>query len=164
MQDNNPYAIPSVMNAPMQGASPSQLSLASQGQRFVTLIIDNVFLGLLNYFVGFLLGIIFIVASGGPQAAQNGMMMLQIISFFVSIAVAFAYFVLLEGTTGMTIGKMAMGTKVVSANGQKPTMGQIMGRTACRYIPFEAFSFFGNNGFPIGWHDKIPGTIVIKTR
>ena len=75
-----------------------------------------------------------------------------------------AYYVVLEGLTGMTLGKMVMGTKVVNESGASPSFGQILGRSFCRLIPFEVFSFLGNKGFPIGWHDSIPKTRVIKTR
>jgi len=34
------------------------------------------------------------------------------------------------------------------------------GRTLCRYIPFEPFSFLGNK--PIGWHDSLSKTLVVK--
>ena len=37
----------------------------------------------------------------------------------------------------------------------------ILVRTFCRYIPFEAFTFLGNKS-PIGWHDKLSKTIVVS--
>ena len=45
-------------------------------------------------------------------------------------------------------------------NGTKPRFGQVIGRTLCRFVPFEAFSFFGERG----WHDKIPKTRVVMAR
>ncbi|QDS95071.1 hypothetical protein FF011L_38550 [Roseimaritima multifibrata] len=52
--------------------------------------------------------------------------------------------------------------KPVNEEGGKASFGQVAGRTICRLIPFEIFSFFGT---PCrGWHDKIPKTFVVKAR
>ena len=61
-------------------------------------------------------------------------------------------------------GKFLTGTKVVNESGGKPTFGQILGRSLCRFIPFEAFSFlFGDSSRVVGWHDKFSGTLVVKS-
>jgi len=72
------------------------------------------------------------------------------------------YYIVFEGITGKTIGKYITGTKVVTENGEKAPLIKIIGRTLCRFIPFEVLSFFG----PLerGWHDSIPNTYVIKSR
>lgn len=49
---------------------------------------------------------------------------------------------------------------VVREDGGKPSLGQVLGRTACRLIPFEAFSFLGSSG--VGMHDSIPDTRVVR--
>ena len=51
-------------------------------------------------------------------------------------------------------------TRVVTEDGQKPTAMNILGRTACRFIPFDAFSFLGSKA--VGWHDSISKTHVIN--
>ena len=71
-----------------------------------------------------------------------------------------AYYVFFEGLWGRTPGKLLFGTTVVNEAGGKPTIGQVFGRTLCRFIPFEAFSFFGKRG----WHDSISKTQVVLTR
>ncbi len=138
MSNVNPYAAPTVMPT---ATETSQVRLASQNQRFLNFIIDNIVTYVLNMAVGFVMGILMVVASGG-EPTESAMAGLQLVATLAGL----------------------VGTKVVNANGGKASIGQVAGRSLCRFIPFEAFSFFGNKGFPIGWHDSIPKTRVIKTR
>ena len=160
MSNVNPYAAPTAMPEVVQ---TSQMQLASQNQRFINFIIDSIVTYVLNLGVGIVIGILMVVVSGGEpnEAAMAG---LQLVATLLGLLVTFFYYFILEATTGLTLGKMATGTKVVNATGGKASLGQCAGRALCRFIPFEVFSFFGNKGFPIGWHDSIPKTRVIKTR
>jgi len=87
---------------------------------------------------------------------NSGSGMLIIIEFIAS----FYYYIVLEGIFNCSIGKYLTGTMIVDEHGRKPSFAKILGRTLCRYIPFEAFSFFGKN--PRGWHDSMSGTFVVK--
>ena len=72
--------------------------------------------------------------------------------------VAFLYFFLWEKfSEGKTPGKYITGTIVISTDGQKPTTKQYLSRSLYRIIPFEAFTFFGSDG----WHDSMSDTRVI---
>jgi uncharacterized RDD family membrane protein YckC len=70
------------------------------------------------------------------------------------------YYGVLESASGVTLGKLVTGTKVVDANGNKPTLSKVFIRSLCRYIPFEPFSFLAGR---MGWHDSISGTVVIRS-
>lgn len=72
-----------------------------------------------------------------------------------------AYYVLFEGLTGRTPGKLITGTRVVDRQGNTPGFGAIVWRSLARFIPFEAFSFFRRCGE--GWHDTLTYTHVIRT-
>ena len=74
----------------------------------------------------------------------------------------FLYFFAMESLTSRTIGKYLTGTKVVAANGGKPTLGQIAGRSLCRLIPLEPLSFLGKD--TRGWHDVWSHTYVIVAK
>ena len=75
------------------------------------------------------------------------------------------YYVPMEGLFGFTVGKLVTGTRVVNAQGGRPTWGQAFGRTLCRLIPFEPFSlFFSKDGEVRGWHDSVPKTWVVRRR
>jgi len=161
VSQENPYAPSATLHAP--SSSNSEMRLASQGQRFLTCIVDNLVLYAINFIVGLVIGIVLIAGSGGkPDPTTLGLA--NLISTLFGLLVVVAYYIAMEATTGMTLGKMVMGTKVVNQSGNTPTLGQVVGRSFCRLIPFEFVSFFGNKGFPIGWHDSIPGTRVVKTR
>lgn len=72
----------------------------------------------------------------------------------------FAYYWGMEALTGKTVGKFITRTRVVKLDGSRPSGVNILGRTLCRIIPFEAFSFLGTPGK--GWHDSIPKIYVIN--
>ena len=154
-ETQNPYASPSTSQYPYDQLEVRQpVTPVGQGARFANLIIDY----LAQFAIGFVLGII-IVVIGGEQGAA---FLEETPGFLIGIPILVAYYFVLEATTSRTLGKLITGTKVVNQDGGTPTLGQIVGRTLCRLIPFEAFSFFGTP--PRGWHDSIPKTFVVKTR
>jgi uncharacterized RDD family membrane protein YckC len=85
-------------------------------------------------------------------------------SLVFNALIILVYYVPQETISGKTLGKYITGTKAVREHGEKLSFGQAFGRALCRFIPFEGFSFFGQNGRPRGWHDKITKTKVISTR
>jgi len=150
----NPYSPPSGQQHQPVDSVPSAVVPAGQGARFANFIID--------YIVQFAFGLAFGFAAveiGG----EAGLAFIESVpGLLIGIPVLLAYYFVLEATTSKTLGKLITGTKVVNEDGGKPTVGQIAGRTFCRLIPFEAFSFFGTP--TRGWHDRIPKTFVVKTR
>ena len=130
-----------------------QMVLASTGQR-----LGNMFLDLIFYFIfAFVFGIILaLIGLGDFIEGMNDHLLGTIILLL--------YYVPQEAFSGRTLGKLITGTKAINKDGTKLTFGQAFGRTLCRFIPFEAFSFLGGNGRPRGWHDRIPKTKVISIR
>jgi uncharacterized RDD family membrane protein YckC len=108
--------------------------------------------------MGFGLGVVVVLLLGdeGANALQ------EIPDVVLGLGLFLFYYVLLEGIFGRTLGKLITGTKVVGEDGGKASFGQVLGRTLCRFIPFELFSVLGEEGR--GWHDSIPKTLVIKAR
>jgi len=123
-------------------------------KRLLTFVIDRLVL----YGIFFLWG--FIAASTGFglellfEIADN-----RLLDFLVTALVYIVYCGLLENATGKTIGKMLVGTRVVTEKGTKPNLGTIVKRSLSRLIPLDVFSFISNN--PIGWHDSISDTVVV---
>ena len=71
------------------------------------------------------------------------------------------YYLLLEGLSGRTLGKLLTGTIVVnSISYKKATFDKILIKTFSRLIPFDAFSFLMS--YPKGWHDALSCTTVIN--
>ena len=169
MDPPNPYAA-DVQEAPNPYASPmatakyvqpqaepkqeEQLVLAGGGLRFANFVID--------YFaqvgIGMVIGIVVFALQGqeGAERLQN------VPPLAIGIPVLLFYYFVCEATTSRTLGKLITGTKVVNEHGELPSIPQIMGRTLCRLIPFNHFSFLGSNAR--GWHDSIPKTYVVKSR
>lgn len=77
----------------------------------------------------------------------------------LTASIFFLYYFLFELFTGKTIGKMLTKTIVVDKYGSKPKVLNLIARSLTRLILIEAITFiFG----PIGLHDLISGTRVIK--
>ena len=72
------------------------------------------------------------------------------------------YYFFFETVFQTTPGKMVTQCVVVDEYGQKPTAGQVLGRSFARLVPFEAFSCFGD--YSRGWHDKWSNTYVVRKK
>ena len=81
--------------------------------------------------------------------------------YILEILLLIIYYLFFEGIFNTTAGKCATNTTIVNEFGERPAFGQILGRTFCRFIPFEAFSFF--NAGARGWHDSIPNTYIVES-
>lgn len=125
---------------------------ASQGKRFLNMIIDWVFLYLFAMVVGFILAMAAFWEALGIENWNETL--LGIMMFFL-------FYVFFEGIWGKTPAKFITRTKVAFLDGSKPNWGTIFIRTLSRLIPFEAFSFLGSKN-PIGWHDRLSSTAVVS--
>lgn len=135
---------------------------ASQNKRLVNFLVDSFATQIVASVADFVLGIVYGIANGG-QISESQAAMLNLIGMLTGLIVVLMYFFLLEAFTGVTVGKLLTGTRVVNATGGKPSFGQCLGRTFSRMIPFEPFSFlFGDN--TTGWHDSLSGTRVVDMR
>lgn len=126
--------------------------MASGKKRFANLLIDLVMYSTVTFIVSFVLAIIFgntfvIWVSG----TQN--------SYLMSFIIYILYFVFFETFFGQTIGKVFTGTKVVNLDGSKVGFVVVLYRTACRFIPFEPFTFLDDTK---GLHDTLTKTKVIN--
>ena len=132
--------------------------LASRSQRLVSVIIDTIVYGILIVLTGFFASILYYVFDyDGLLIWVMELSPAAITTFNITMLVL--YYVLMEWFAQRTVGKYISGTKVVLADGTKPGLGAIFLRTACRYIPLEVFSVFGEGARM--WHDSIPNTYVI---
>lgn len=92
----------------------------------------------------------------GPQFADG------IVATLLPYLLIMAYYIIFESLFSWTPAKLITGTRVVDENGQRPSFGQIVGRSFIRLIPIEALSFLGKTGR--GWHDSWSKTYVVRTR
>jgi uncharacterized RDD family membrane protein YckC len=84
---------------------------------------------------------------------------IYIIPLIIFLPTFWTYYILTEYYFQRTLGKVLTNTIVVTTSGNKPTFGQIIGRTLSRNIPFEYLSYLGTTK---GIHDRLSGTRVIK--
>ncbi|MEX0793194.1 MAG: RDD family protein, partial [Pirellulaceae bacterium] len=132
----------------------------SQNTRLANFIIDSILIYMLSFAVGIVVAVVAI--AGGADIQSPGFAVWDLVAQVLALLVIVAYFVVMEAATGRTLGKLITGTKVVNAQGRAPTLGQIVGRSFARMIPFEPFSYFGKE--PRGWHDTLSKTYVVKAR
>jgi len=137
--------------------APQPAVIASTSQRFYNLLLDTFFYIIFSFIFGLIIGTVLVI-SGRIDLIE------KIDENILGFVLIFIYYFSQEIIFGKTIGKWITGTKVICADGKQLTTGKALGRTLCRFIPFEAFSFFGGQGSPRGWHDRIANTIVISTR
>lgn len=69
------------------------------------------------------------------------------------------YYLATEGIFNTSIGKTILGNVIANNIAEKPRVGQRIGRTFARLIPFEVFSFLFIHR---GWHDSLTTTYVVK--
>jgi len=130
---------------------------ASKEKRFINMIIDVIGYYLLTFIVGIIFGLFALI---GFEAPLNLIVEMDRIGELIfGILISLTYFVTFEVLTQKSLGKLITKTKVVLEDGSKPTAKDIFLRSLCRFIPFEIFSFLGEEGR--GWHDSISETYVV---
>ncbi len=172
--------------------------LASMGSRFVARLIDGFVVGIP---FGIILGLIIAGAAssaardiqnnyhydpstgtyvGDPNAVSGaglGFFTIIFLSPVILVLIQCIYEAVMLGLKGATLGKMAMGVRVVREdNGQIPGMGKGFGRVGTMFGPWIVpclgyiwvllcyLSPLFDNQRRQGWHDKVVKTLVISAR
>ncbi len=155
IEENNPYESPKSI----EGAFSSEvlpIIQVGQGKRLLNYIIDYAAIYALNTGLGMGIGVVL-------GMTNNAALLDSMTPFFVVIGlgVYVAYYILFEHLFARTPAKWVTRTIVVNEEGRKPSLGQCVGRSFARLIPFEAFSFLGAKAR--GWHDSMSNTYVVKS-
>jgi uncharacterized RDD family membrane protein YckC len=95
----------------------------SVGRRFVALLIDGIVLAI-------------VVAPFVETTRRPGYLRIELVGArgVVPIILWLAYFVAMEGTIGATLGKLAMGLRVVKPDGSKLDAGSALIRNVARFV------------------------------
>jgi uncharacterized RDD family membrane protein YckC len=117
-------------------------------------IIDAIGIGIVSGILGSILG-------GGPTGTtSNGL------SFLIGLAY-FAYFWSLNGG-GQTLGMRVLDLKVIRTDGSALTITQALIRYLGLFVSFICLAigviWVAFDADKQGWHDKIAGTYVIRTK
>jgi len=133
-------------------------------------IIDMVVLGVFSGFLllaAFLISVIGADSSNFDSASLNfgSLLLLCQLAEFTATA---AYFTILHGETGQTIGKSLLGLEVCTLDGQSLGYGHALLRFLA-YLPSFflfglGFLWVGLNPGKRGWHDLLSGTMVVVDR
>ncbi|MYW68394.1 RDD family protein [Streptomyces sp. SID8379] len=171
---------------PQGGMQPGMPPIAGMGRRLGARAIDGVLYSII-YFV--LIGPMFVdsvksatdcdPASSTYDTCVNNAssdMIGKIIPIALGmLAVTLLYEVLMISFVGATLGKLAVGIRVLRLeNGQKPGLGKGLLRWVIPYAGYLACGigmllvylspFFDNSGRQQGWHDKAAGTIAVNVK
>ncbi|MBW2636520.1 MAG: RDD family protein [Deltaproteobacteria bacterium] len=86
----------------------------------------------------------------------------------ISVLLNMTYFIYFHGTIGQTPGKKLFGLKVIEIKGNEMTLGiaflRWVGYIISKLPLFLGFIWIALDGRKQGWHDKIAGTCVIRTK
>jgi uncharacterized RDD family membrane protein YckC len=134
----------------------NNLKIADQSTRAINLFIDMIAIVILWALVIRIIILLGLSHTLMDESGEAGIF--PLVLFFIMF---WSYYVLLESLFQRTLGKLLTKTKVVNEFGAIPSLLQIIGRTLCRNIPFEYFSYFVDD---VGMHDKLSGTRVIENK
>ena len=86
----------------------------------------------------------------------------------VNLLLNMLYFTYFHGTSGQTPGKKLLGLKVIQKTGEPMTPGiaflRWVGYIVSGMVFYLGFIWIGFDSRKQGWHDKIAGTFVVRTR
>ncbi len=127
------------------------LNTASQGKRFLNWVIDLICIYILNIIIAWLFWWYdesTYIDEWSWQALWIGVLLL--------------YYCFFETVFSKTPWKRITKTKVVDIHWKSLGFLHVLGRSVCRFIPFDALSFLWKNA--IWWHDTLSNTRVIIDR
>lgn len=141
------------------------LKEATQVQRFLNWLIDNLFLSSVISFVTWqwCIELLFRVVPNYMMSVANGKnpYVAMPVVYMISALHAVVYYTIAEKTfNGYTLGKIVTGTRAIRTDGEDLTITDALLRSTARIVPLEVFSGLANEL----WHDRWTKTMVIKTR
>jgi len=152
----------------LSGIVPGALDFASLGRRFGGLWVDGFITGMASYalLIPLMLAVGAFSAVQGP--GKEPPVGLILLTYPILLGMPVVYEALMLRRKGQTVGKMALGVKVVTADGKDVTKGQAWARAAIRlllgtclfidYLP----AFFTHERTCL--HDLIAKTRVVRVR
>ncbi|MYA51217.1 MAG: RDD family protein [Chloroflexi bacterium] len=131
------------------------MEYAGRLHRFAAFIIDAIVISV----VIVVLDALGVIDIGEPSATDQ----------VLEAVISFGYYILLTAAFGATLGKMALGMRVVDESGQKAGFLKVLvretiGKIVSAIVVFLGFIWILFDGNRQGWHDKIGGTFVVKAR
>jgi uncharacterized RDD family membrane protein YckC len=138
--------------------------------RLLAYIIDSFVFGIVSWIILMPIGIFMMpnMMQGGNPPAAGGIFAIFGLYMLVSIGVPVFYFTFFHGRWGATVGKMACGLRVVTAEGEPITYMRAFGRfwafMLSGIILYIGYIMAGFDDEKRALHDRICSTRVIKKR
>jgi len=139
---------------------------ASFARRFFASLLDGVIVSVAGSFAGGALGIIMAIL--GIHSIDPAFAALNLFFQLISLLVSIGYFVYFTGSSGQTLGKMALGIKVIKIEtGEAPGyisafLREAIGKILSSIIFCLGYFWMIWDEKKQTWHDKIAGTIVVR--
>ena len=145
--------------------------------RFLARFIDGILLGIVGFIIQLPLGLLMVGRLGGlgrigdlqgpaALAALPSILALQGLSFLVGTALGLAYEMYFLTSRGATLGKMALGLKVIRVDGGPISAGRAAGRYFASWLSnltlFIGYIIAGFDERKRSLHDRICDTLVIR--
>lgn len=156
--------------------TPSSIIYAGFWRRFLATLIDSLILGTVSFFINLVPSIVLGLSSAPVVPGQNGTLAISPVALIVSsivslaiLAIELGYFIFFIGSRGQTLGKMAMGIRVVKiGTNEAPGYGkaflrEVVGKFVSSLVLLLGYFWMLWDSKKQTWHDKIAGTVVIKT-
>jgi len=127
--------------------------------------LDGAVVAIISVFVGIPVGIII-----GLVTAFSGSMIIsalgQFVNMFLSLAIAWGYYIFMTHKFQATLGKMAVGAKVISEDGKNLSLGNItiretIGKLVSGFIMGIGYLMIAFTSKKQGLHDKIAKSVVV---
>jgi uncharacterized RDD family membrane protein YckC len=148
---------------PVWESRPAGAAIAGYGGfwiRLVAYVIDYVVIVVIGVVFGAVLGFVVGMTGGTKETAKAG-------GYVVGFLVSWFYFALMESSErGATLGKRALGLRVVTDQGQRLSFGTATARFFSKLVSALilciGFVMIGFTDRKRGLHDMMAGTLVIK--
>jgi uncharacterized RDD family membrane protein YckC len=164
-------AMSNIPPPPVWDARPADAGSAGYGGfwiRFVAYIIDGILLNIVFGILSFVTGVSLIPAHFSTMDAADALATMGKAQL-VSLVITWLYFALMESSArGATVGKMVVGLRVVTDQGNRLSFLNATGRFFAKFLSalllFIGFIMVAFTDRKRGLHDIIAGTLVIKSR
>ena len=132
------------------------------GRRLITFLIDALIIVIIQVvLVSLVAALATTVSSDGGSGSRIG-----IVAACFSFIISATYFVVFWGMTGQTVGKMALGFKVIGLSGEavswETAILRYFGYFVSGGILGIGFIWAGFDAKRQGWHDKLAKTLVVR--
>jgi uncharacterized RDD family membrane protein YckC len=151
----------------LSGIVPGALDLGSIGRRFGGVWIDGLITGCASYAI-LIPAMMAVGAAGATSSRPEAPLFIMILTYPILLGIPVVYEGLMLARRGQTVGKIALGLKVVTPDGSDLSRGQAFGRAALKLV---LGSCLGIDYLPAIFtrertclHDLIAKTRVVRVR